>query len=189
MESNGLISWFLSWQALVTIGSLILVFSISGFLYYSFFRKKNNKKLIAGKNTNYSNNNSLIDSVVDLPSVVKKNNYKDEENKSIYYLIPLSNSIGLQRFSLPASGSYYLGRRSASNIQLIVDNQYVSREHALITVNPDKSCFIEDLGSRNKTYIDGKEILKGEITLLKLDQKLSFGHSDITYILKKPEVF
>jgi pSer/pThr/pTyr-binding forkhead associated (FHA) protein len=53
-----------------------------------------------------------------------------------------------------------LGRRPYNDI--VIDNLAVSGEHAAITVQGNE-VFIEDLGSTNGTYIDGKTIKKHQL--------------------------
>lgn len=177
-----------SGQVLIILGVAILLFSL--IIYYNFFRKKDNKKVIS-KQYKVSDNSvrELQDSIPTQPVQQAAENEaidaKSIESKPLYYLMPLSGFSNLPKLIFPITGNYYLGRDPSKGIKLTIENQYISRDHALITINPDKSFFIEDLGSRNKTRIDASEILKGQITPVQVGQRLSFGHGDITYILKR----
>jgi hypothetical protein len=53
-----------------------------------------------------------------------------------------------------------LGRHIDNNI--VLDDSLVSREHAIVYVNPDGMCILEDLGSSNGTIVNGKILRKGE---------------------------
>lgn len=46
-----------------------------------------------------------------------------------------------------------------------IDDEYISRRHCSITED-DGEYYIEDLGSMNGTYVDGRELAKGERALL-----------------------
>lgn len=103
----------------------------------------------------------------------------------LYRLIPLRSNLGLPILVLPTPGNYRLGRGLATNIQLVVPNQYVSNEHLLITVNPDYSVVVEDLGSTNKTHVAGVRILPGLLYPIQLGQTLRLGHDEVIYMLHK----
>lgn len=58
---------------------------------------------------------------------------------------------------IPLSVSPQLIGRDQEKCQIVISHHAVSREHALITAS-DGSYFIEDLKSRNHTYVNSKEI-------------------------------
>ena len=67
-----------------------------------------------------------------------------------------------------------IGRDDCANIQL--DHPSVSREHAQLALVDGKSHFtIEDLGSANGTYIDGRLIPKGKRRRLGYGQEITLG--------------
>ena len=73
-------------------------------------------------------------------------------------MIKLAGTFGNQsvRWDL-VPGSYVLGR--SSDINLVVPDNTVSRRHAKIDVSPDgKECFLEDLGSHNGTFVNGRQV-------------------------------
>jgi DNA-binding winged helix-turn-helix (wHTH) protein len=70
-------------------------------------------------------------------------------------------SVGQRRLPL-ASGENIVGRDEAANVRL--DDPMVSRRHARILVN-GTSALVEDLGSKNGTFIDGQQITAGPMPL------------------------
>jgi len=71
-------------------------------------------------------------------------------------------------------GDYVLGREPGCDLQVDVD--MVSRRHARLTVNYDH-VLVEDLGSRNGTYVNGQPIT--EATRLWPNQKIEIGAATI----------
>ena len=107
------------------------------------------------------------------------------QSQALYRLVPQRNDLGLPTLMLPAPGNYRLGRRQAANTQLFVPNQYVSGEHLLITINPDRSVVVEDLGSMNRTHVAGVEVAQGQLQPLQLGQTLRIGHDEVIYTLQR----
>ena len=103
----------------------------------------------------------------------------------LYSLVPQHSHSGLPTMTLPSQGSYRLGRNQSTEIQLVLSNQYVSSEHLLITVNPDQSVVVEDLGSMNGTHVSGTRLTQGQIHPLHIGQSLRIGHDDIVYTLQR----
>lgn len=103
----------------------------------------------------------------------------------LYRLVPERRDLGLPVLLLPSPGNYRLGRKPANNIQLVVPNQYVSGEHLLITVNPDHSVVVEDLGSTNKTHLAGVEMPRGRLQTFQPGQTLRLGHDEVIYMLQR----
>lgn len=60
--------------------------------------------------------------------------------------------------------SLTVGRLSECDV--CIDSPVVSRQHARLVVEPAGSCFLEDLGSTNGTFVDGRR-LEGRVTLTK----------------------
>ena len=104
---------------------------------------------------------------------------------ALYRLVPQRGDLGLPTLTLPAPGNYRLGRGQAANIQLVVPNRYVSGEHLLITVNPDHSVIVEDLGSTNRTQVAGVEVAHGQLQPLQPGQTLRIGHDEVIYTLQR----
>jgi pSer/pThr/pTyr-binding forkhead associated (FHA) protein len=60
----------------------------------------------------------------------------------------------------------------------------VSRRHAVLTTREDGECWIEDLGSRNGTYVNGEQ-LSGKKRLLKDGDKISVAFFDFMFMDRK----
>lgn len=104
---------------------------------------------------------------------------------ALYRLVPQRSDLGLPTLTLSTAGNYRLGRNQASNIQLVVPNQYVSSNHLLITVNPDHGVMIEDLGSMNGTRVAGVAVPRGQLQPIQPGQTLRIGHDETLYVLQK----
>ena len=85
-------------------------------------------------------------------------------------------TLGQRRLSL-ATGENIVGRDEAATVRL--DDPMVSRRHARILVS-DSRAFIEDLGSKNGTFIDGQPIAADPMPLRDGIQ-LAFGTVLVTY--------
>ncbi|MCT4357100.1 FHA domain-containing protein [Streptomyces sp. Je 1-79] len=57
---------------------------------------------------------------------------------------------------------------------LVVDDLVVSRRHAELTVRPDGTYWIQDLGSHNGTYLNGRPVAEARVTP---DDIVGIGHS------------
>jgi S1-C subfamily serine protease/type II secretory pathway pseudopilin PulG len=106
-------------------------------------------------------------------------------SSALYRLVPERNDLGLPTLTLPVPGNYRLGRRQAANTQLVIQNQYVSGEHLLMTVNPDHSVVVEDLGSMNGTQVAGVSVTRGQLQPLQLGEALRIGHDEVIYTLQR----
>jgi hypothetical protein len=84
--------------------------------------------------------------------------------------------IGARTLKLP-EGSLDVGRMA--DCWLILDDDLISRYHARFHVSPD-SVAVEDLGSRNGTYVNGEQ-LEGKVTLHHAD-KVRIGREVITFV-------
>ena len=72
-----------------------------------------------------------------------------------------------------------IGRDESSDIQ--IDNIAVSREHATIIKGPNYY-FIEDMHSKNGTFVNGKKINK---KFLKVDDEILIGKHSLKIILEE----
>lgn len=72
-----------------------------------------------------------------------------------------------------------IGRDATSDIQ--IDNIAVSREHAMIIKGPNYY-FIEDMQSKNGTFVNGKKINK---KFLKIDDEILIGKHSLQIILEE----
>jgi len=85
-------------------------------------------------------------------------------------------TVGQRRLSL-ATGENIVGRDEAASVRL--DDPMVSRRHARILVS-GSGALIEDLGSKNGTFIDGQPIAAGSMPLRNGIQ-LAFGTVLVVY--------
>lgn len=60
----------------------------------------------------------------------------------------------------------------------------VSRKHAILKVHDDGECWIEDLGSRNGTYVNGEKLSSKE-RLLKNGDKITIAYFDFRFLDRK----
>lgn len=83
----------------------------------------------------------------------------------------------------PPKRTILLGRSSECDV--IIDHPEVSGRHAIITLLPDSTVEIKDVGSKNGIYINGEKVLTGT---LRAGDKLSFGSHVVDWeeILRNP---
>ncbi len=70
-------------------------------------------------------------------------------------------------------GENTVGRSEAD---ILLEDPSVSRKHALVVLEGG-SCWVEDLGSTNGTFADGKQVVKGERVQVESGAELKFGSS------------
>ena len=85
-------------------------------------------------------------------------------------------TVGQRRLSL-AAGENIVGRDEAANLR--IDDPMVSRRHARIVVS-GASALIEDLGSKNGTFVDGTPVANGSVPL-RNGLQLAFGTVLVVY--------
>jgi uncharacterized membrane protein YhaH (DUF805 family) len=107
------------------------------------------------------------------------------QQQAYYQLIPQRNNLGLPVISLPTPGNYRLGRTPSANVQLVVPSPHVSSEHLWITINPDYSVVVEDVGSTNGTRINGIGLPPRQLQALHVGQTLQLGHDEVAYTLQR----
>lgn len=83
----------------------------------------------------------------------------------------------------PPKRTILIGRSSECDV--IIDHPEVSGRHAIITLMPDSTVEIKDVGSKNGIYINGKKVLAGA---LHAGDKLSLGSHVVDWeeILRNP---
>jgi len=87
-----------------------------------------------------------------------------------------SISSPVQRTARLRPGTYIVGRDPGCDI--VIPDPYVSRRHARILYK-DNKWYIEDLGSRNGTYVDGEDIRSKGAVELKMGISIVVGLSTI----------
>ena len=69
------------------------------------------------------------------------------------------------------------------NCQIVINNNTVSKDHALIEFDEDYNCAIKDLNSSNGTYVNGEK-LKTSPMKLRTGDKIQFGKYEIDFIFE-----
>lgn len=93
-------------------------------------------------------------------------------------LILIRGSLQGKKFSLAGAQKYLLGRDKSVEIQ--IEDANVSRQHAQITREGDKM-YIQDLGSRNGTFVNDENI-GGERKLLEKEDMIKLGGTILKYL-------
>ena len=86
--------------------------------------------------------------------------------KEVYKLTKQRTSIGRNR-----------------NCQIVINNNSVSKDHAIIEFDEDYNCTIKDLNSSNGTYVNGEK-LKTTPMKLRTGDKIQFGKYEIDFIFE-----
>ena len=69
------------------------------------------------------------------------------------------------------------------NCQIVINNNTVSKDHAIIEFDEDYNCTIKDLNSSNGTYVNGEK-LKTSPMKLRTGDKIQFGKYEIDFIFE-----
>lgn len=93
-------------------------------------------------------------------------------------LILIRGSLQGKKFSLAGRKTFLLGRDKTVEIQ--VEDANVSRQHAQISLDGDKM-YIEDLGSRNGTFVNDEKIGPGR-RLLEKEDMIKLGGTILKYL-------
>ena len=67
------------------------------------------------------------------------------------------------------------------NCTIVINNNTVSKDHAILEFDEDFNCIIKDLNSSNGTYVNGQK-LKTVPLKLRTGGKIKFGRCDIEYV-------
>jgi diguanylate cyclase (GGDEF)-like protein len=79
-------------------------------------------------------------------------------------------------------GSQSVGRTAEMAVQLADGS--VSREHALIRVDPAGRCWLRDLGSTNGTFVNGHRLLPDEVRQLRDGDRIGLGPNVVLKLLR-----
>lgn len=90
--------------------------------------------------------------------------------------------LGSKRHAVPLTGTAVVGRDLSTSLP--IDHPTVSRRHARLGID-ESGCWIEDLGSRNGTRVNGR-LLRGRQPLHDGD-RLRIGHVPCWYFEQAPE--
>lgn len=112
-------------------------------------------------------------------SDAKRMSLAEDEGFGYLKLINLRKELNFRVYeSYSVRESTTLGRSKKCDIY--INNPYLSKEHARITFVEDKF-YIEDLGSTNGTYVNGKELGSRPVRL-KDNDKITFGDLSFLFV-------
>src|ERR1044071_1103441 len=74
--------------------------------------------------------------------------------------------------NIPLNADSMVIGRDENGCQIVIPHHAVSRKHAQITRTADGKFYIEDLKSRNKTFVNSKEVLSPGRQQLKPDDRI-----------------
>lgn len=92
------------------------------------------------------------------------------------YLL-FNTALGQQRLSLTASSCWTVGRSDDNN--LVLSDQWISRNHAMIQSMESGEFYLIDLGSRNGSFINGRRV--SVPVSLRSGDLLTFGQSELQF--------
>src|SRR5687768_17990801 len=87
----------------------------------------------------------------------------------------ISSSAGVRAIPLPRVPRVTIGRMHTCDI--VIDDESVSRQHAVIHNSQPGNLLVEDLGSRNKTRIMGRALGRGETAPLPVGAVVEIGYA------------
>ena len=88
---------------------------------------------------------------------------------------------GIPPIVLPPNLEVIVGR--SPNVNLQIDNKYISNRHLSLTANSNGTVKVRDLDSSNGTYIDGKKLDSNISYTLSSGERLIIGSEDVVYTL------
>lgn len=117
---------------------------------------------------------------------------KPEEVDTECCLLESDDSIGVLKIADAVytleEGRNTIGRKALSSnadVQLAVEDKYMSREHISITVVKKSSGYqhrIENITTRNHVYINGVEMKSGEVLILQNGDVIRLGKTEIQFV-------
>lgn len=93
--------------------------------------------------------------------------------EAIYALVEGRNTIGRKAPS------------STADVQLVVEDKYMSREHISITVvkkSHDYQHRIQNIATRNHVFVNGDELKSGEVLILQHGDVIKLGKTEIQFV-------
>lgn len=88
---------------------------------------------------------------------------------------------GIPPIVLSPNTEVIVGRSPNVNVQ--IDNKYISNRHLSLTADNNSSVKVRDLSSSNGTYINGKKLEANMFYTLRSGERLIIGSEDIVYTL------
>ena len=95
-----------------------------------------------------------------------------------FILTTKSEAIEGEEFPFEDGGEARIGRTPGNDI--VVNDNEASRNHARV-FETDEGCFVEDLGSANGTFLNGKELLAQEPSLLYTGDVIAIGSGELVF--------
>ncbi|MBR4663436.1 MAG: FHA domain-containing protein, partial [Lentisphaeria bacterium] len=71
---------------------------------------------------------------------------------------------------------------SGPDCDLRIEDQLISSSHAMITLRNDGSCWIRDLGSRNGTSVNGKDLTEGSERMLQEGDNITLAYIEMQFL-------
>ncbi|HEY9676688.1 MAG TPA: FHA domain-containing protein [Drouetiella sp.] len=99
-----------------------------------------------------------------------------------------SSRVKVEGAQLEANRPYIIGRGSANNSDIHINNSEVSGRHASIRVDEAGNRYITDLKSTNGTYVNGQRIKPFEEVRLKPTDTVSLGPHQLRLTEQAPEI-
>ena len=93
-------------------------------------------------------------------------------------LVRLDTNVRYEIYSLP----FVVGRHKHYADLCITDHKQVSREHAAIT-SDGANFYIEDMGARNHTYVNGGELAAHQKVPIKSGDQIRFADCDFRFVI------
>ncbi len=103
----------------------------------------------------------------------------DEPEKKLLSVVLVGKNKALSQIILPIGMKIIVGRGDNEDIKLA--SKYVSGRHLKLMYVGKDGVVVEDLGSTNGTYLDGRKLLANVPTVLKKGEHLIIGSEDIVY--------
>jgi len=88
------------------------------------------------------------------------------------------------KFDIPGDSALRIGRSKSGNV--VLDDESVSRHHALLQRTQHNQYYITDLGSRNGTYVNQKRVTASVI--LRPHDRISIGSYNLIFCYESAEV-
>lgn len=105
---------------------------------------------------------------------------EEEEAGMVFSFIGLTTPVEGQTYTLPVA-DVHLGR--GEDCDIVVNSPSVSRNHAVLEVDPDK-LVVEDLGSSNGTYVNNERVAREP---LKHGDRVRFGNVEFEVVVEEGE--
>lgn len=134
-----------------------------------------------GTNRYGENPKNLQEPVFDNQKPLQQFQQKTTINSNTGSVTLLGVMSGMPPIVLSPNLEVIIGRSPNVNVQ--IDNKYISNRHLSLTVDSSGKVKVRDLSSSNGTYIDGKKLDANMFYTLKSGERLIIGSEDVVYTL------